>query len=181
MMIRNHKSRQYCRRVLQVCITTLMVLPFSIATSPLPPPYYQYSVRGILERPAGGSKSNFAVTLYGKTQIQGDSVFRSLPKAADPENGDSSVGLTDSTGAFFILLNSPLKADSLRLAVIIPDRPTIMGAPFAIDSLRPVTHMETYQNGSKPGCMGCATDPETQQRVSYYSYYIQDRMVTIPF
>ena len=166
--------------------TTLVVvigslLLFSFARSPLPPPYYQYSIRGTLERPAGGSRENFAVVALGKFQIIADSGFQSFQSVSFPKYGDIPIALTDSAGVFFIRVSSTFNADSLRLAVVVPDMPLIQGVPFSSSGFQVIPNIESYELESQPGCSGCATDPTIEHRTTFYSYFIEDRTITIPF
>ena len=169
------------RHFLELSIIVLLVLPFSVATSPVPAPYHQYVVGGILERPSGGSRANFAVTLLGWYHNQSETGYQTLPRAGNPQTGEIPVALTDSTGAFFLVVNSSVEADSLKLSVVVPDRQTIFGTPVGKDSLQTGTNTETIHTDSKSGCSGCGTNPETEERVVYYSHYISRRSVTVPF
>ncbi len=168
-------------RCLELCIAIAVLLPFSLATSPEPAPYHQYSVRGVLERPAGGSRRDFAVTLLGKFENLSDSAFQPFRTVTFPKYGDISIGLTDSSGVFFIRISSSFKADSLRLAVITPDRPMTLGVPFPADSSQSLPNTETYKTESEPGCSGCASDPGTNERITFYSYYIDNRTIATSF
>ena len=176
-----HMRLLQIRRFLELCIIIILVLPFSIATSPVLPPYHQYVIHGTLERPAGGSRENFAVTLLGNYQSQTDTGFHALPRVAHPESGEMPVALTDATGAFYLVVNSAVEADSLRLAIVIADRSPILGVPFSKETFESLAHSETYQTDTKPGCLGCATDPDTQERVVYYSHSISQKTITVPF
>lgn len=169
------------RPLIKLCVAIVVLLPFSLATSPEPPPYHQYSIRGVLERPSGGSKKDFAIIALGKFQIFADSGFLAFQGVTYPKYGDISIGLTDSTGTFFIRVSSATKADSLRLAVVVPDVPLTLGAPFTTDSSQVIPNTESYEVESQPGCFGCATDPETKQRITFYSYYIENRTITVSF
>lgn len=169
------------RRFLELSFIMLLVLPFSVATSPVPPPYHQYLVVGTLERPSGGSRADFAVGLLGWYHNQPDTGYALLPRVSDSEAGEIRFALTDSTGVFSLLVKSPVEADSLKLVVIPSNRPFIWGAPFGKDSLKTVANTESYQAESKPGCSGCGTNPEMQERVVYYSHSISHRTITIPF
>lgn len=169
------------RRFLELSIMLLLVLPFSVATSPAPEPYHSYGVNGYLERPSGGSRANFAVSLLGWYHNQADTGFLPLPRVSNPETADIPVALTDSTGAFYLLVNSAVEADSFKFSVSLPGHPTILGEAFGqSDLVKSAAHFESYQLDSQPGCYGCTTDPETTERVAFYAHLIS-RHVSVPF
>jgi hypothetical protein len=67
------------------------------------------------------------------------------------------------------------------LVVIVPDRPSTGGVPFFVDDSRRISNSETYTIQGEPGCSGCATESSTGHRIEFYSYYFEDKVVTIPF
>jgi len=162
-------------------IGVVIVIPFLMGTSPEPPPYHQYLVSGMLERPAGGSKQDFAVTLLGWFQYQTDSVFVLFDGVTYPKFGDFPIDLTDSIGAFTIRLSHQIKADSVRLAVIVPDNPSTVGIPWFVGDIQGIPHTETFEVAGEPGCFGTESDPTTVTVTSFYSYSFVDRVITISY
>jgi len=170
-------------RLVRPAIFVVIFITFSLGTSPLPPPYHQYSVSGVLGRPAGGSKKGFAVLLLGrfKDVSMPDSSFQILRGIPYPRYRDVPISITDSAGSFSIRASSDIRADSLRLAVIVPDRPLTTGTPYYVDASLAVPNTETYKLEPEPGCSSCATDPGTQTRIVFYSYYFDNKVITISF
>lgn len=167
----------------RIKIATLLafVFLFGIGTSPLPPPYHQYNVSGTLERPQGGSKSNFTVILLGKARLLSDTTFQILRGRSFSEIGDWPIALTDSSGEFSIRVSNHVPLDSLRLAVIIPDSPMVLGVPFSVDTSLAIREIRTYEIENGAGCGGCGTEPTTERRIVYYSYYITGKDIIIPY
>lgn len=152
----------------------------SLGTSPFPPPYHQYNVMGFLERSSGESKENFSVILLAKLPNSPDTGFQHL-RGINWRYGDLPVGFTDSSGAFYVRVSSNIKADSLRLAVIVPDKPLTLGIPFYVDGSLAIPNTEVYTAEKEPGCAGCSVQPETKERIVFYSYNFDNKIITISF
>lgn len=121
------------KRLAQVLIGSVLLLPWIIATSTTPPPYHQYEVRGTIARPAGGDLQNFSILLYG---LSGTGTYHRLPGSYTPPiTDDVRPGLTDSSGAFYVQMTSPDTIDSLKIAVLAPDHEITFGSPIAVGEL----------------------------------------------
>ena len=162
-----------------VCIITLVLASFLFGTEPTPPPYHEFTVRGVLERPAGGSREGFAIVLCGKFRYSHDTTFRIL-RGVYNSTGNIPISLTDSTGSFFLRVSSE-QVDSLALAVVVPDRPLVRGEAFSVDGTPGYPHWRTYTSGKAAGCAGCSTDPDVIERIEYYSYYFSNKIIGITF
>jgi len=171
------------RRPIRSIILVSILLSFALGTSPPPPPYHQYTVDGVIERPSGGSKQGFAIVLMGFSPwVSGpDSGFLILNGVPYPRLRDYPIGITDSAGLCHIRVSFDLPLDSLRVAAIVPDEPTVHGPSFAVDVSMGTPHSETYSSEPESGCSGCGTEPHTSTRVVYYSYFLGNKTLVIPF
>lgn len=163
----------------RIFIISMVLAPFLFGTEPSLPPYHDFTVTGVLQRPAGGSRAGFTVVLCGKSRLMNDSTFQIL-RGLGYSTNDRPVALTDSGGAFQLRVSS-YEVDTLALGVVVPDRPVQLGVPFPVKVSMATPHWETYKSGEATGCAGCATDPPVTSRVRYYSYYFGDEIITIPF
>lgn len=168
-------------RVANWLLTILTVTPFLLADTPEPPPYHQYSVSGTLQRPGGGSTKDFAVTLLGWFPDQNQSVFLPFEGVAYPLYSDHTIALTDSSGAFFVRVSSNFRADSVRLAVVIPENPAMPGNPWYIDGSVGIPTIIYYEVPGEPGCFGIEGDPVTESKTSFYSYLFFDQTISISY
>lgn len=167
------------RQLLKLCIIIVALAPLLLGTEPSLPPYQDFTVSGMLERPAGGSKEGFAVVLCGKSRFFGDSSFHIL-RGLGYSTNDCPIALTDSSGAFTLRVSS-YEVDSLALAVVVPDRPLERGEPFFVDKTRGTPHWRTYKSTGATGCAGCSTGPDVTERIEFYSYYYSNKNISITF
>jgi hypothetical protein len=155
---------------------SIMIGPytFSIATTPAAL-WHEYVVRGNVLR-ATGPKANFAVALEGKV---GRDRFQLL---RGPYNGrwQSPVSLTDSAGAFSIIVDAYVRFDSLRVNVVIPDRDPVPGQPFPVAIAQVLTEYTTVDYTDPETCSGCRTTGKTSV-VAGYVYNYPEQNVTLPF
>jgi len=164
---------------LRTALAVLALVPFTFATSPQAPPYHRYIVSGSIQRPGGGPKASFVVTLVAR-------ISRPLPDSVyefgEPElavQGDVWRAVTDSTGTFRLQASSVWKADSLAVRVASVDRPAITGTFHALPgSFETIT--EQYRDQAT-GCTGCAADPEIHERVVSYRYTLDQVNAAVPY
>jgi hypothetical protein len=135
-------------------VVVAVLAPYLFATSPTPAPYDQFSVQGNITRPSGNSLENFSVVLLAKGRTSGGT-FQILKGRG--EQYDRPVSLTDSTGAFSILVSTYEKTDSLALGVVVPDRPITRGATIALSDVRPFEQTETRTTYDDATCSGCTS------------------------
>ncbi len=166
--------KSYAKTIIAI---TLLLGPYIFATSPTLPPYHQYSVRGRITRPAGGSVKDLAVLLLAKERFFSANTFQILQ--GKRVQGERAISLTDSVGVFYIVASSEQKADSLEIGIVSPDRPLVTGNPFSLNGVQSIPQEETFtdtQNGS--GCSGC-DGPTKVTSVVAYSYYLPDQTVAL--
>ncbi len=159
----------------------LLLILMSIGTSPLPPPYHQYYVSGVLERPSGGSRKDFTVILLGKFPNAAPGKYTVVRYSDFGPQDDFPIGITDSTGAFALRASNNQKADSLEIGVVVPDRPLSTGTPFYVGAARGSPAYEPYTSGTESGCRTCTSEPTTQEVIRYYSYFFDSVAVAISF
>ncbi len=167
------------RQLLNLCIIIVALAPLLLGTEPSLPPYQDFTVSGMLERPAGGSKEGFTVVLCGKSGFFGDSSFHIL-RGLGYSTNDRPIALTDSSGAFSLRVSS-YEVDSLAVAVVVPDRPLELGERFFVDKALGTPHRRTYTSGTATGCAGCSTGLDVTERIEYYSYYYSNKNISITF
>jgi len=160
-------------------ITLLLVLgPYTISVADTPPPiYHEYHVRGTITRAGSGSKKDFAVVL--SSRFSHDTTYQRLRGM----NGESErpVSLTDSTGAFFLVVRDARTADSLALMVVVPDRPTIVGQAFSIRIAQVIPITSYVEDEDAGDCSGCTKSPAGSTVTLGYQYHFPDQTVQIPF
>ena len=91
------------------------------------------------------------------------------------------VGLTDSSGAFYINVFGNSRFDSLRAMVLIPDRDSLVGQSFSINTATVLTENGSFPyNDGSAGCNGC-TPTGTTTVVTGYTYNLPDQTIEILF
>ncbi len=156
---------------------TLVLSPYIFATSPTPPPCDQFTVQGNITRPSGTSLENFSVVLLAKGRTLG-TTFQILKGRG--AQYDHPVSLTDSTGAFSIIVSTYEKADSLAVGVVVPDRPISMGTHIALSGIQPSEQTETHTTYNDATCSGCTSPVDkTETIVVAYRYYLPTQVVAL--
>jgi hypothetical protein len=157
-------------RTIQIVIGGIILFPWVVSTTPpLPSPYHQYKVSGIISRDSSGDLRNYVAILYGKRNHDDNRGYMRLSALSSmPKKFEDRIGLSDSTGSFMIMQTSSRgKYDSLMVAVIAPDRPTIFSTPFPVDSNASDEEITYYPDDS--GC-SCVNSPETTPYIAGYIY-----------
>ncbi len=156
---------------------TLVLSPFVFATSPLPPPYHQYHVQGTITRPAGASLKNFSIVLLAKGQFIGPAFQVLKGRGVQYER---PISLTDSIGGFILVVSSDMKADSLAVGVVMPDRPIAMSSPLSLNSIPAQEQTETHTTYNDATCSGCTSPVDkTTTIVVAYKYYLPMQVVAL--
>lgn len=162
-------------RTSSLILLLLSPFVFSIATSPAVITH-QYLVRGQVTRQSGASKKNFSIVLAGKRNAGQFERVRGYSG-----NSQSPVGLTDSIGAFYVNVYGNERFDSLRAMVVVPDRDSIVGQSFSINTATIFTEYGSFPyNDGSAGCNGCTTTGTTSV-ITGYTYNLPDQTVQIPF
>jgi hypothetical protein len=107
---------------------------------------------------------NFTVQLFGKNEYQ--EVYSALyGRRIDNE---VAVFITDTTGYFYLSVNSDQKFDSLKVGLILPLKPNIFSVAYNINENQYSEMIAHYTPESESGC-SCTTEP-TKSRIEKYRY-----------
>lgn len=154
----------------------LILLPFIVGTSPLPPPYHQYRVTGTIERAGGGPKQNYVVSLVGKFHgFLPDSIIDI--SSFDPGAVDQCI--TDTSGYFYLDARAFAEADSISFKVSAVDKEPFIAPRW----LHPVASIVITGeiNTHEPGCNGCSSvEPSSSSYVKGYLYMFETQRIVIP-
>jgi len=170
-MVHSMKARLL---LLLLTAAVLSLMTFGIATTPASP-WHEYVVRGNVLR-ATGSKANFSIALEGEVGRDRFQLLRGI------YNGrwQSPVALTDSAGAFSIIVDAYARLDSLRVHVVIPDRDPVLGQPFPVAIAQVITEYTTVDYSDPTGCVGCSTTGKTSV-VAGYVYNFPEQRIELPY
>jgi len=106
-------------------IATLLIfwilLSVNFATSPQPP-LFEYSYSGHLVCDGIKSKENYTLRLFGKNEFRDSYTALS---GIQIEN-ETSIIITDTTGYYFLTVNSYEPFDSLKVGIVLPDKPIFL-------------------------------------------------------
>lgn len=172
-----HSNRHSMKTLLRTSGLILLLLcpfMFSIATSPAVLTH-QYLLKGQVTRTSEASKKNFSVVLEGKRSA---AIFERVREHSG--SSQSPVGLTDSLGAFSLNVYGDDRYDSLRIVVLIPDRDSIVGQSFSINTATVFTVYGSLPYTDESGCNGCKTTGTTSV-ITGYTYNLPDQTIQIPF
>jgi hypothetical protein len=157
--------------LIQIVIGCIIFFPWLVSTTPpMPLPYHQYTVSGRISRDSSGELRNYVAVLYGKRNRIDDSEFMRItyPMLIQKKVEDR-FGLSDSSGSFFIVQSGRIMYDSLKVAIIAPDRPMILSEPFPAASN--ITDADVIYYSIDADC-SCVTSPETSQDTIGYIYSV---------
>jgi hypothetical protein len=154
---------------IQIVIASIILLPWVVETTPPQPSHYhQYKVSGIISRDSSGDLRNHVAVLYAKHKGHNNQ-FILLNRSGYNQKYSDQLGLSDSTGSFTILETDSGLYDSLMIAVMAPDRPTIFSVPFQTDTSNPI--VDVRYNSREGGC-SCGTSSETETDTVGYIYTV---------
>ncbi len=148
-------------------------MSFSIgySESPLPPPYFRYTVSGNIICDTIPDKRDYTVQLFGLSKY--------YPSNYRPLKGllidiDRPITLTDSSGFYHLIANDHELYDSLKIGIVFPGDAHIFSMPYAVDSskLNPVYE---YFSKTESGCNSCSTmEPDAERRIVRYDFRLYD-------
>lgn len=169
--------------LLGVMLGLIALSPFAPATSPLPPPFHQYSISGTIARPAGGSRENIPVALFGFSRYTYPvGQYSRLTSVTSSRYADWPVGLTDSSGSFSVRASADFSMDSVRVGILTIDRPTVFGPAIVPDSSMMSLLTEWYSVERTSDCSGCGSNPSTsRERTIGIRYSLPTIQLTLEF
>ncbi len=156
-----------------ILLTVLFGL--SWGTEPILPPYYSYSVSGVLKCDSISDKSNYTILFAGR-ELK-DSAF-SVIGGAEGFGNQHSIDVTDRSGAFNLLVNHQFLFDSIRTGYIGSDNTLKFGKAYKVDTDKLIEIMENVPRGNNVGCSSCTTET-TEMRIRNYYYKLENADVDI--
>jgi hypothetical protein len=156
----------------------LFLVPMLFGTSPLPPPYHEYAVRGRISRLNGGARQNFVICLVGRSSAMGVDSAIVLEDGAVLSTSTVVRAISDTNGGFYLDIQTHWKMDSLGIMVSAVDKEEYV-SPMAV---APVFSQEITgeTGGQMSGCHGCETASPTGTYVKGYRYQTLDQLWVIP-
>jgi hypothetical protein len=167
------------REVGLIAVTAGILFPIVLGTTPRLPPYNEYVIHGSIVRQLGGPKQNFVVSLVGRFALFGPDSAIDLQGIAIRSESPASKAVTDTSGMFFLDIQTEMKIDSLAVRVSAVDRSSYTGGMFAT----PVTGDDisvTYP-AQVSGCRGCETVTPAVTDVVGHRYSFQNQSYVVPF
>ena len=145
----------------------------------MPPPYHEYVLYGSITRPGGASRQNFVVSLVGRFgQFDPDSsvsIEGSLVRHASP----AIKTITDTSGSFYLDIQSNVAADSIAILIGAADKPTFVSPFIAIPTSRAEITEQTV--AQMHGCHGCESVEPAQTYLVGYRYQFPSQSVAVPY
>lgn len=145
---------------------------FNYSTEPTPPPYHRFIISGEIICDSLSNKSNFAVTLYGKSQQTNNNFVR----AFSHESWNSNTALSDSIGFYLLVADNDFEFDSIKTARIVAGREPIFSDAFYADLTKRNEHRITYTyDDNGVGCSENNVEPQNvKSRVERYEYHLSN-------
>ncbi len=145
---------------------------FNYSTSPTPPPYHRFIVSGEIVCDSLSNKSNFAITLYGKSQQTNNNFIRAFCH----ESWNSNTALTDSIGFYLLVADNDFEFDSIKTAIIIAGHEPIFSNAFNIDpTKRNERRINFTYNDHGVGCCENTVEPQNvKSRIERYEYHLSN-------
>ena len=167
------------RRLSSVAGVLLLLGPLILGTEPLPPPYHEFLQAGYVDRPFGGSKQHFIVSLVGRFPYYYPDSTIELAAGLALSSSNAAVSVTDTAGFFRIDVKCPVKPDSLAIQVSAVDKPVLRGPFFPVPEAS-MTITGEYQDPHS-GCSGCNTNEPMQTYVKGYRYQLPIQRIALPY
>lgn len=178
-MIRTDDNTRAGYHIWRGLVAFAVLAPFTFATEPIPAPYHQYLLSGMVSRASNGPRAFFVVSLNGKFKMIQTNPPGDLSGLYAFNADNSTPAITDSNGTFYLRVSLSLKPDSLAVRVAEPDKPPFVGPYFSIpEAGAEITR--TYTE-TESGCSGCSTNPATTTQVIGYRYYLSSQTIQIPY
>lgn len=167
------------QKIIGIAIAVMILFQLTIGTEPLPPPYHQYFVSGIILRGPGLPLNNFVVSLRGKFPYSTPDSVVSVMVYRVTANNERYPAVTDTAGRFYLIVATLPKADSLALEITAADKPTVLGQMIAVP--RQGISLTTEDVVAEPGCSGCGKEPDSRVRVIGYQYFLPEQTINLTF
>jgi hypothetical protein len=149
-------------------------------TTPLPPPYHEFNVRGNVERSGGGSVEGLGVVLLVKRNLGLPDSLKTFeiftPRGNEWQLGSRYFVFTDALGEFALIVRSNAYIDSISAAVILPNDVVVTGDTLRVDEMQVLEHAREVQTTDG----GCCENPSSTQVPSRLQYIIPRQTITIP-
>ena len=165
-------------RILGGTISVGLILQFTLGTSPALPPYHQYLVSGRISRPVGRPLQEFVVTLKAKFSNLSLN-FLPVSEYRTRSDLDTYPAVTDTSGHFFLIVATALKADSLKIEVGGADKPVVAGPAIPVPSQ--AISLTTEYADTQPECSGCTTETSHRTRTYGYQYNLPEQTISLSF
>jgi len=167
--------KNHIRKAILISIFFLIVVNFG--TSPTPPPYHRFMISGEIICDSLNNKSNFAVTLYGKSQQTNNNFIRAFCHGSR----NSNTALTDSIGFYLLVADNDFEFDSIKTAIIIAGREPIFSDVFYIDPSNRYEHTITYTyDDHGVGCCESTVEPQNvKSRIERYEYHLGNAVIKL--
>ena len=145
-------------------------MAINFSTSPTPSPYHRFIISGEVFCDSLSSKSNFAVTLYGKSQHTNNKFIRAFCH----ETWNSNTALTDSIGSYLLVAENDFEFDSIKTAIIVAGQEPIFSDVFYVDPSKRYEHRITYTyDDHGVGCCENNVEPQNaKSRIERYEYHL---------
>ncbi len=127
----------------------------SLATSPKEP-IIQYNYSGKLVCDSLASLQNYTVTLFGKAEYEEN--YRILPGLQI--DNEISISISDTTGYFYLSVNSYQRFDSLKLGIILPDKPVFFSKAYSFSENQYYEMTIARDSGEAGSGCSCVAQPE---------------------
>jgi hypothetical protein len=160
-------------------VAAVFLVPMMFGTSPLPPPYHEYLLEGKLSRPGGGTLQSFVVVLTGRSSVSGYDTTVVLNEGLALSTSPASISITDTSGHFFLDVQSRWMMDSLGIQVRAVDKPEYMSPMIDAPAYRQEITGEV--GGASTGCRGCETTDPVDTYVKGYRYQVLSHDWPLPF
>lgn len=150
-----------------------LILQYTMGTSPTLPPYHQYLVSGSISRPAGRPLQDFVVTLKAKFSNSSSS-FLPVSQYRTHSDLDRYPAVTVTSGHFFLIVATVLRADSLMIEVGGADKPVVAGPAIPVPS-QAISLTTEYADTQS----GCTTETSHRTRTYGYQYNLPEQTISL--
>jgi hypothetical protein len=163
------------RKALIIILFFVTVIGFS--NSPTPPPYRRFKVSGEILCDSIINKSNYAITLYGKSHHTNNKFIRAFCH----ETWNSNTALTDSIGFYLLVADNDFEFDSIKTAIMIAGQEPIFSDVFYIDPTKRNEHTITYTyDDHGVGCCENTVEPQNaKSRIERYEYHLGNVVIKL--
>lgn len=175
-MIRPEGRRQIrrcLRESLWLPFGVMLLAPFALSTSPLPPPYYRYELHGRVQTADGRPAQGILIVVYARTAY--DSTLWLAGYTG--RDGDRPLGVSSGDGSFALSVSTTTRAESLSIGMTAPGKVLALSHAFHPDSALAWPVKKKGMSMDERGCSGCGTGPSTIEYVEYYRCVVSQDVV----